>query len=173
MEKQQPFVMYLESLRENRGALAALRRGLGQPPGTVREMYPYIVPWIPADASRQREAAYYLIASLFAYHPAPGGVGNLGDAFAQTLTPRGDNTAIERRFTILLASHPEDLPFHLRQAIGFLRSKEVPINWHQLFADLLAWDHPDGYVQKRWARAFWGRSGEQAESSSDTSEEEE
>ena len=34
MTKERPFVTYLESLREDRGALAALRRGLGQPPGT-------------------------------------------------------------------------------------------------------------------------------------------
>jgi len=106
---------------------------------------------------------YYLIAALFAYHPGSGGTGNLGDAFAQTLDPGGDSTATERRFAALLAAHPEDLPFYLRQAVSFLKSKEVPINWHQLFFDLLAWDHPDGYVQKRWARAFWGRRGQETE----------
>lgn len=33
-----PYIIYLESLREDRAALAALRRGLGQPPGTVPDM---------------------------------------------------------------------------------------------------------------------------------------
>ena len=152
-----PFISYLESLREDRGALAALRRGLGQPPGEAREMYPYVVRWLPAEASAQREAAYYLVAALFAYHPDPGGSGNLGQAFRRTLDPNGDNTAIERRFTALLTAHPDDLPFYLRQAISFLKSKEVPVDWHQLFADVLAWGHPAGCVQKKWARAFWGR----------------
>jgi CRISPR system Cascade subunit CasB len=158
-----PFITYLESLREDRGALAALRRGLGQPPGTVADMYRYVVPWLPAEPNRQREAAYYALAALFAYHPAVGGTGNMGHHFARTRDPQGDDTAIERRFTALLAAHPDDLEFFLRQAISFLRSKEVPVNWQQLLADVLAWGHPDRYVQKRWARAFWGRTSQELE----------
>lgn len=153
-----PFITYLESLREDRGALAALRRGLGQPPGDAREMYPYVVRWLPAEAGAQRETAYYLVAALFAYHPDPGGNGNLGQAFRRTLDTNGDSTATERRFTALLTAHQDDLPFYLRQAISYLKSKEVPVDWHQLFADILAWGHPAGYIQKHWARAFWGRS---------------
>lgn len=153
----QPFIRYLEGLREDRGALAALRHGLGRPPGEAREMYPYVVRWLPAEAPARREAAYYLTAALFAYHPDPGGSGNLGQAFRRTLDPSEDNTAIERRFTALLTAHPNDLPFYLRQAISFLKSKETPVGWHQLFSDVMAWGHPAGYVQKQWARAFWGR----------------
>jgi hypothetical protein len=39
--EQHPFIRYLVSLaeRDDRGGLAALRRGLGQPPGTVAETY--------------------------------------------------------------------------------------------------------------------------------------
>jgi CRISPR system Cascade subunit CasB len=160
MTEKHSFITYLEGLREreDRGALAALRRGLGQEPGRAVEMYRYVVPWVPERASRQEERAYYLVAALFAYHPAPGGQGNLGAAFRRTLGPQGDNTAIERRFTALLAAHADDLPFYLRQAIGFLKSKEVPVNWQQLLVDLRAWDHPEGYVQRDWARAFWGRA---------------
>ncbi len=160
MPEKHPFITYLEGLREHddRGALAALRRGLGQPPGSAVEMYRYVVPWVPDRASRQEERAYYLVAALFAYHPDPGGWGNLGAAFRRTLDPQGDNTAIERRFTALLAAHSDDLPVYLRQAVGFLKSKEVPINWQQLLSDLKYWDHPEGHVQRNWARAFWGRA---------------
>jgi CRISPR system Cascade subunit CasB len=170
-EKTYPFVEYLESLRDNRGALAALRRGLGQPPGTVASMYPYVVRWLPDDAPAWREAVYYLVAALFAYHPGVGGMGNMGDHFARARDPKGDDTAIERRFTALLAAHPEDLDTYLRQAVGFLKSKEVPINWHQLFSDLLGWGHPNRYVQQRWARALWGRSNQAAKESDTTSKE--
>ena len=161
MENEQPFVTYLESLREERGALAALRRGLGQPPGTVASMYRYVVPWVSDDAPPWREAAYYTIAALFASHSAPGGKGNMGTHFAQTRRPGGDDTAIERRFTVLLAAHADDLDTYLRQAVSYLRSKEVPVNWHQLLSDTMAWGHPGRYVQKRWARAFWGRESAQ------------
>ena len=155
--RTQPFVAYLEGLRDDRGALAALRRGLGQPPGTVADMYRYVVPWLPSDAPRYREAAYYLIAALFAYHPAPGSTGNMGQHFAHAWDAQGDNTALERRFTVLLAAHPDDLGDHLRQAISFLKSQDIPVNWHQLLRDVGAWGHPDRYVQQQWARGFWGR----------------
>jgi CRISPR system Cascade subunit CasB len=163
MTKTHPFITYLESLRDNRGALAALRRGMGQPPGTVADMYRYIVPWLPDEAWTRLEDAYYQIAALFAYHPDAGGTGNMGRHFARTRDPQGDNTAIERRFTALLAAHPDDLDVYLRQVVSFLKSKEVPINWHQLLADVLAWGHPDRYVQKQWASAFWGRSTQETQ----------
>lgn len=164
MERENhPFVEYLESLRDDRAALAALRRGLGQPSGTVASMYPYVVRWLGDDTPPWQEAAYYLIAALFAYHPAEGGTGNMGHHFARARDPKGDNTAIERRFTALLAAHPDDLDFYLRQAVSFLKSKEVPVNWHQLLSDMLAWSHPARYVQKQWANAFWGRARSDAE----------
>jgi len=164
-DKTHPFIKYLESLREreDRGALAALRRGMGHPPGTVPAMYPYVVRWLPKE--RWKEAAYYRIAALFAYHSMEGGRGNLGDHFAKARDPQGDDTAIERRFTALLAAHPDDFDVYLRQAVSFLRSKNKPINWNQLFYDVQRWGNPDSreYVQKNWARAFWGRPQQEKE----------
>jgi len=156
-ENRHPFVEYLESLhkRDDRGALAALRRGLGEPPGSVPAMYRYVVPFLPDDCPPWEEEAYYLVAALFAYHPKKGGKGNMGDHFAAARDPQRDDTAIERRFTALLAAHPEDLPHYLRQAVAFLKSKEVSINWHQMIRDVQNWGHPAGYVQKAWARYFW------------------
>lgn len=161
MSETHPFVEYLESKRDDRGTLAALRRGLGHPPGTVADMYRYVVPWLPDDAPPWKEEAYYLVAALFAYHSMEGGAGNMGDHFADTC--EGDNTAIERRFTALLAAHPDDLDFYLRQAVSFLKSNDVPVNWHQLLADVMAWGLPERYVQQNWAGAFWGRSREETE----------
>ena len=37
-EQKHAFVEYLEGLRNDRAALAALRRGLSQPPGAVADM---------------------------------------------------------------------------------------------------------------------------------------
>lgn len=162
-EKQQAkehyFITYLETLTEDRAALAALRRGLGQPPGSVPDMHRYIIPLLQnIYANSWEEEVYYLVASLFALHPESVKEGNLGTHFAQTLDPNPDyNKAIERRFTALLTAHPQDLPFYLRQAISFLQSKEQAINWHQLMRDILRWEHPTyaTTVQKRWAAQFW------------------
>ncbi len=164
MTEPNRFIEHLEELagREDRAALAALRRGLGQPPGTVAAMYPYVVPWLPAVASRWYEDTCYTIAALFALHPATGGGGNLGQSFrlAAAQEPAAEDqrvSATERRFTALLAAHPDDLPQYLRQAVGYLRSKEIPVNWQQLFRDVLHWRAEDRRVQRAWARGFWGR----------------
>ncbi len=155
---EHPFIAYLRSLTEGekRGALAALRRGLGRPPGSAPEMYPYVVPFLPHDPPPWQEHAYYLIASLFALHPLNCSTGNMGDHMAAARAGDSDD-ALERRFTALLAAHPDDLPHYLRQAISYLRSKEIPVHWGQLLADVQGWGHPDrgDQVRKRWAAAFW------------------
>jgi len=165
VEQTESFISFLEGLREDRGALAALRRGLGQPPGSVPDMYRYVVPWISPKMGALGEAARYIIAALFAYHPQAGGEGNMGQHFARARDAQSDDTAIERRFTALLAAHPDDLDVHLRQAIGFLKSKEIAVNWHRLLGDVLAWGNPDrrAQVKKEWARAFWSRQIEKGE----------
>jgi len=153
-----PFITYLQGLpqKQDRGALAALRRGLGQPPGTTAEMYRYVEPFLSPGRSRTDETVYYLIASLFALHPLTTGQGNMG-AHMRACDPEQKNSdALERRFTALLASCFDDLPEYLRQIISFLKSKEVPVNWNQLFWDLKDWDREDHRVQKHWANSFWG-----------------
>jgi CRISPR system Cascade subunit CasB len=157
-QETHPFIRYLQGLAEKgeRGALASLRRGLGQPPGAAAEMYRYVEPYLAQEKSvRYNEAPFYLVAALFALHPQSTDQGNMGEHLARTRT-ENDGEALERRFTALLAAHPDDLPDYLRQAVSFLKSKEVPINWNQLLRDLQAWGHEDRFVQKAWARSFWG-----------------
>jgi len=151
------FVGYLEALREreDRGALAALRRGLGKPPGTVAGMHPLVVPRLPPRAHRAEEDLYYLVASLFAYHDKPGGEGNMGATFRRVWEAAERSDSVEQRFMALLESHREDVPHHLRQAVGLAKSKETPVDYRQLLADLRYWDHPDRFVQRNWARDFW------------------
>ena len=164
MSYEHSFITYLESLTkaDDRGALAAIRRGLGQPPGTVPAMFPYVVNKLPQHAysGSWTEKVYYLIASLYALHPESTTEGNLGDHFWRTLQHDAEkDKAIERRFTALLTAHSEDMPIYLRQAISFLKSKEVAINWHQLMGHILQWDKPEQAteVQKWWAAQFWRR----------------
>ena len=56
-ETKLPFIAYLETLRdrEDRGALASLRRGIGRRPGEAPEVMRYVVPWVPYEASRRQD----------------------------------------------------------------------------------------------------------------------
>ncbi len=166
------WICYLSRrVEEDRGALATLRRGLGQTPGSVPDMFRYIIPLLPQEAfpGSWTERSYYLIASLYALHPESKSSGNLGEHFAANLDPNPDhNAAIERRFVALLTSDPEDLHIYLRQAISFLKSKDEKghVNWHQLMWDLLQLGNPESAprVQKRWANQFWRRISTESDS---------
>ena len=148
----------------NLGALAALRRGLGKPPGTVAEMYPYVMQYLPERASRSEEDAYFLIAALFAWHQLDWTTGerfkkqrNFGASFRR-LAVSADSQSLEKRFVALLDARREDLPEHLRHAIGLLKSKEIPVDWVQLLEQVSVWDRDDRHVQRAWAGAYWGSS---------------
>jgi CRISPR system Cascade subunit CasB len=161
-QKKHPLITRLESLAvedsPDRGKLATLRRAFQNPV----EAYPIVLPFLRADISNSELDKYALLAALFALHPKPGSAGNMG---RHMRLAAGENLeATERRFVNLLRSDFADLPFLLRQAVSFIRSKDgVLINWEQLRKDLLYWDHPDQFVQKSWARGFWGYQPENAD----------
>ena len=160
---ERAFVGHLERLveREDRAALAELRRGLGRAPGEAAGMHRHIVPYIPPDAAPWDEAPYYLVASLFALHQGSlphdeegGRVTNLGASYGR-LSDEVGRESVEKRFVALLNAEREELPNHLRQAISLLKSREIRVDWLQLLRDVRRWDHPERRVQRSWARAYW------------------
>lgn len=180
-ERQREFIKHLKELaeRKDRGALAQLRRGLGREPGSDLAMAPYVTRYIPAAAGAWEEAAYYLVAALFAWHPRdwdeaePEAEGhNLGASFARLAMLQGPAEArarsTEQRFGALLNSHRDDLHVHLRQAVSLLKSKEVPVNWDQLLADVCRWNAPDRPVQRAWAKAFWAPGANESDQATGT-----
>jgi CRISPR system Cascade subunit CasB len=159
------FIQYLEKCVQNdqRNVLATLRRGLGAPPGEDINMFPYVAKFIPDyERGKQEEKIYYLIASLFAYHQISCGEGNFGSHMRKSIE-NNNIEATERRFTVLLNAHINELPDYLRQSVSYLKSKEEPIHWYSLFDDLNYWTHPNKFVQKKWANSFWGYKKEEQE----------
>jgi len=154
--EQHRYIGFLHSLRkkEDRGSLASLRRGLGKPPATVPEMFPLVIPRLPAEATRWEEELYFLIGSLFAYHPTPEGKGDMGEVFRQ-ISLKADSKSIENRFVALLRAHRDDLKDHLRHAIALAKSNEINVNWNELFRDLKRWNSSYQTTQRKWANSFW------------------
>tara|TARA_R110002072_G_scaffold302354_1_gene484882 strand:- start:60937 stop:61518 length:582 start_codon:yes stop_codon:yes gene_type:complete len=159
-EFEQKFINRLDELRKNTGTMAALRRGLGKPPGTVADMHPYVLPWVSGFSNTRDENPFYVVAALFAFwHQGKEGTyreapWNLGASLGRL---RDDSDSIEKRFVALLNSHEDDLPVRLRHAVGLLRSKTpaIPVNWLQLLSDLRGWGWESRSVQRNWARGFW------------------
>lgn len=167
--KESRFVKFLEEkLKDDRAALARLRRGLGKKGGAT-EMFRYVAPFLPIDVEDEQKwrriaNRHFLIASLFALHPENTGRGSsIGKVFRAMMV---DSPSVEKRFEHLLSVDAEDLDGHLRQAVSLAKSKGVWVDFHQLFDDILHWNHPGRSVQMRWAREFWGYEKEQNENSS-------
>lgn len=158
---EQKFVEFLVGLdtREDRGKLAALRRGAGKPPGTAPEMFPILVPWT-SQVDGWAADRLFLVGSLFALHPDNATEGNMGTTFARMPDP---SESLEKRFVALLKAHTDDLPEHLRHAVALAESKEVRVNWAQLLADLKFWDSEDRFIQRQWAEQYWGRRAQDDE----------
>jgi len=169
--KQHAFITHLENLvrQKDRGALAALRRGLGKPPGTAREMDRYVLPYLPRDTGEKQENAYYLVGALFAYwyqgkdKLEEDPTANLGASLrllvnresAETSNREDAEKRMEKRLVALLNCHHDDLPDHLRHTIGLLKSKDIPVDWTQLLWDVHNWQHESRKAQRDWARNFW------------------
>lgn len=159
MSAESRFIGYLKGLNkppQNRAALAHLRRGLGKPPKTAMEMFPYLGRFLSHDTKPNYENTVFIIAALFAYYPdAKHTSGNLG-ASLRELTESSDS--IEKRFVALLNAETEDLPYYLRQIIGLLKSNDIGVNWEKLFFGVQNWKNENlkETIQSQWAKQFWG-----------------
>ena len=118
-----------------------------------------------------QEETYFLVATL--YPLAEGsGKGNFGDAMRQACDPK-NRKGLDRRVEALLDSDTTQLPFRLRQAIKFLKSKRVGVNWQSLLEDLLNWNRPRRLVQREWARGYFALPQQRSDKPSPSSQSEE
>lgn len=140
---------------DDRGALAALRRSLDGEAASFARAAPIVAPFVPSGTPRSDEQAAYLVAGLFALHPSSGGARESFGRTFRRIAEQKDSKSLEARFVALLAASAEDLPTHLRHAVALARGEDVAVAWGQLLDDLLKWDHPDGFIQRRWASDYW------------------
>lgn len=150
--------------KQDRGALAALRTGLGKPPGTAARMFPIVAPFLYSNDGPSTQAAF-LTAALFASHPEHAKIGTLGSSLWKATirdgNPNGKHgeAGVEARFAAALDAAPEDLPRHLEGLVSLCESANVPINWHRFYWDVrtLLDDDEDRRTKTRirWARDFW------------------
>lgn len=158
--------------RADRARLAALRRLLAPPPRWGPDAYAAGIPLLPPGLWPSEIEHWLLVAGLYALwhqgHGAPSTLrgANFGEsmrALAKMAAHGAElSEAVERRFSVLLASEDERLAHHLRQAVGQLASTGVEVDFGRLLDDLRYWEHPGRYVQRRWAASFWAPPSERA-----------
>jgi CRISPR type I-E-associated protein CasB/Cse2 len=146
------FVTKLAAL--DAGNKAKLKRDAGKPIAEAQSIGLFYR-LLPYGLNSVQEEMYFLVATLYGLVDG-GAQGNLGASLHRTCDPDPKkNKGLNRRVEILLDSDATQLPFRLRQAVRFLKSKNERVNWQQFLQDLLRWNYPSRIAQKEWARAYF------------------
>ncbi|MCL6649912.1 MAG: type I-E CRISPR-associated protein Cse2/CasB [Chloroflexi bacterium] len=149
------FIQHLRELRDDRGAMAALKRSLAfnaDELGDVRA-YRYVEPFVQGE-SEWRRHVYYLVAGLYALHSEEG-EQSLAEVLSDLWQREQQLRSLESHFRSLLESDPDQLPDRLRRIVTYVRSKGASLNYERLLGDLLHWKSQNRWVQQRWARQFY------------------
>lgn len=153
---------FLQTNKDNRGVLAALRKALA--PTTETRAWPYLVQF-DGIGSTPKARAVRTVAGLFAYHPVNCGAGNMGDTCRalcrdtdehpwETVDASGRAVApgpVGRKFGWLLAADAEEICGRVIRMVLYAKSKDIPVNYAQLEKDLVNWPR----AREAWARNFW------------------
>lgn len=145
----------------DRASLSILRKTISGEGSRTLAFFPVLGHALPKGLNPWKEADYIQVAGLFAMHVDPENPmlsfqGSLGESFRRLRQEVStEPVGLDKRFSNLIESDAEDLPTRLRHAVSLLKAKSIPIDWPKLLKDLHAWNHPDRYVQKNWAREYW------------------
>lgn len=160
--------------REHRGDLpdgadlGALRRGLGREPGSVPQMWRYYTTLNAEGHRTPRLEAEHVALTLFAVHqqslPILAHLPRVGlGAAVKELRSSGafSEDAVDRRLgAAATATSLNEAAYHLRGLVRQLRQIRQPLDYTQLFWDLVDWQDPArvGRVRRRWgSQYFLGR----------------
>lgn len=153
-----PFIANLNKL--DAGGKARLKRSAGKPLDEANHSLGLFYGLLPhAGVSTWQEPKYWLIATLYPLADATN-QGSFGDALQRARSAKYKK-GLDRRVEALLDSDETQLAYRLGQAVRFLRSHRISINWQSLLEDLLQWEHPSRFVQKKWAKAYFSLPSEQ------------
>ena len=154
------FVGALRRIRDERGKLAALRRGLIGNPRLRVDAWP-VIAGLGGDIS---QPVYVAIPALYASHPEESNARNFGETCLKIAQGDGKDIpeSFERRFRRLLACDAvEDVISQLRSWVRLAASRGVGVNYESLMNDLLWWNRSADRTKVEWAKSFW-QSGEVA-----------
>ncbi|NJK59595.1 MAG: type I-E CRISPR-associated protein Cse2/CasB [Oscillatoriales cyanobacterium SM2_1_8] len=168
MTREMDYLTYVENrLKRDTGTKADLKRALSGEEKHLRATYPVLLPLL-TGISQQQQEVWIFVASLSAFYSQTipkefSKQSNFGHScFA--LQKKTNSNGVERRFRALLDTSLADIQTPIASLVRQMKSKGVSLHYPQLLADLNQWEHPDQYIQDRWARSFW-----QAEAPSESS----
>lgn len=179
MEKD--FVEKLSKL--GTGDIAILKRNAGN---TLAESHGAIAGFyriIPYGLPKYNEEIFFLVATLYGLNKYPTSKNfDFGKTMRKVKDHPKSSESVDKRIIALLDSdfdiigsyHPGggELAYRLRQCVKLANSKEVGVDWIKLLEDLQKWRNDGKYVQKRWAKSYFGyQPAEESKNQNETKKE--
>lgn len=143
----QKTIEFLERLREDRGALAALRSLWI--PARQTHAWPLLARVGALENRTKRD-----VVGLYALHPAHTASREDGSMGAVCSKLSNEHSTFDLRFRRLLACDRRELPFHLRRVVTAAAAQGVPIDYAELYRDIQFWGDQ---VKLRWATDYYRR----------------
>lgn len=149
--------------RDERGSLADLRCALTK--ARRHRAWPLLA-FFDGIGNRHPARVVQTVSGLYAHHPVETEVGNFGDTCRSLMSTDEAETYLQeqkpgpmsRRFQHLLAASRDEICERVVQLGLYAKSKEVPVNYEQLFNDLKYWSER---VRIQWAERFWNPAPEE------------
>lgn len=148
-----------DRIKNDNGAKADFKRALSGESEHIRKVYPFVLPYVGKTSEWEQVHIWIPIACLSVYYEQPLRKLDLQRNFGHScrdLATATHSEGAERRFRTLLDLAIADIQSPLTALVRQMKSKDISIDYPQLLADLRQWEHPNQWVQDRWARAFWG-----------------
>ena len=144
-----------EMAKKDTRVRAVLKRSLSFDPGTYPPVFAYVEPRVHQEENHWRRTIYYLVAGLWALNSQdnPGYRQSLPSACGMLYISNDKAPSIEKRFIALLDADEGQLSYRLRQMVALL--KDFSINFDELLNDLVSWNHPEKFIQVKWAKTFY------------------
>lgn len=148
-----------DRIKNDNGAKADFKRALSGEPEHTRKIYPFVLPYFGNISEWEQEHIWIPVVCLLVYYPQPIQEAEKQRNFGYScrgLATENNSEGTDRRFRALLDLTLTDIRLPLTALVRQMKSKGIAIDYPQLLADLRRWEHPNQYIQDRWARAFWG-----------------
>lgn len=149
------FLSRLHGLREDRGKMAALRRGASE--ATQRQAWP-VLHFLGVDVGNFTALT---VGALFAEHPMEENKSwSLGETCRRValdgVTGFDIPDSFDKRFRRLLACDTvEEVAGQLKAWVRLAKAKGLRVNYEQMYWDLDGWHKRADDIKLAWARGYW------------------
>lgn len=151
---------FLRSRQEDRGFMANLRCMLVE--SKQHRAWPYVANF-GGIGEKYCNKVVQTVAGLYATHPEETHDGDYGamcrkllsDDERQKLNQAEGIGPVSRRFQHLLAAEGNEIFDRVVRLVLRAKAQDVPVNYEQLYKDLLDWEYHADWVRVRWAQSFW------------------